>query len=177
MKGKISLKEFILGVKNELVEASESSADRPFFELMEVRLDAAFHLEAKAGAKFKFLVEAGGETNAKQQHAVTLVFKPLPVAASSAQFGGGGGSGAALPPGFTTPVATVNIPGYFPNPNDPPHPGGLPGQPTGPVFQGIEDLQNTIEQLRRQVEELDFSGQLVPWTVKPESGSDPEASA
>lgn len=79
MKGKISLKEFILGVKEELKEASVEGSRNPFLELSQVELEAEFGLDAKASAEggFKFLVRVGGETSASQLHKVKLIFSPI----------------------------------------------------------------------------------------------------
>jgi len=63
MKGMISLKDFILGVKKELQEASTEGSKNPFLELTQVELEAEFSLDATASAEggFKFLVfEAAG---------------------------------------------------------------------------------------------------------------------
>jgi len=77
MKGKISLKDFIHQVRDELVNAQDESKE-PFYELEDVELEVAFALEAKGGAKGKLVVlELGGETKASQTHKVKLKLKPL----------------------------------------------------------------------------------------------------
>jgi len=77
MKGKISLGDFIKDVKQELIEAQDTSGD-PFYELEEVRLEVSFVLDtsARAGGKL-FVVELGGETKAQQTHKVSLTLRPL----------------------------------------------------------------------------------------------------
>lgn len=79
MKGGISLKDFILGVKEELKEASTEGSKNPFLELTQVELEAEFGLDAKASGEggFKFLVKIGGETTASQLHKVKLIFSPI----------------------------------------------------------------------------------------------------
>jgi|GEM_PF-1973972 len=82
MKGKISLKDFIHQVKDELIDAQDDSKT-PFYELETVELEVAFALETKGGAKGKLVVlELGGETTAAQTHRVTLTLKPLPLKSS-----------------------------------------------------------------------------------------------
>lgn len=79
MQGGINLKAFILGVKQELVEASEEGRKDPRFELAEMELEAEFSLEASAEAEggFRFLVKVAGEAKGAQTHKVRLLFRPL----------------------------------------------------------------------------------------------------
>lgn len=76
MKGKISLREFIKDVKQDLKLAIDK--DDPFFFLDEVELEVAFVLdaEAKAGAKF-IVVDVGGRTKATQTHKVKIKLTPF----------------------------------------------------------------------------------------------------
>ena len=77
MKGKISLKDFIVEVKNELLAAVDD--ENPILAPKEVELEVAFGLDAsaKAGSKL-FVIELGGETKANQLHRVKLVLTPIP---------------------------------------------------------------------------------------------------
>jgi len=76
MKGNISLKQFIQDVKQELIDAQDSS--NPFYELHEVQLEVSFTLELEGGGKAKFVVvELGANTTASQLHRVTMKFIPL----------------------------------------------------------------------------------------------------
>jgi hypothetical protein len=79
MEGKISLKNFILGVKNELQDAAAEGSKNPFLELTHVELEAEFDLDATASAEgsFGFFVKASGETSASQAHRVKLIFSPI----------------------------------------------------------------------------------------------------
>ena len=77
MKGRISLKEFIHGVKNEIIDAAETSENPVAFEIVEVELEAAFALDAKAEGSFSLFVKLGGETSASQSHKVKLKLMPL----------------------------------------------------------------------------------------------------
>lgn len=79
MKGGISLKDFILGVKKELQEASTEGSKNPYLQLTQVELEAEFSLDAKALAEgsLMFLVKLGGETTASQLHKVKLIFSPI----------------------------------------------------------------------------------------------------
>ena len=77
MKGKISISDFIHGVKKELVEAQTDSGT-PFYELEEVTLEISFALEVTGKAKMNFyVVDVGGETKATQTHKVQLKLIPL----------------------------------------------------------------------------------------------------
>lgn len=86
MKGRIDLKEFIMGVKKELVEASRERVGQPFFELTDVEMETEFSLEASAEAEggFKMFVSLKGSTKAFQSHKLTMKFKPLSDAAPEA---------------------------------------------------------------------------------------------
>ena len=77
MKGGISLKDFIQGVRKELEEARVAPEDA-FFELDQITLEASFSLDVsgKGGAKFVVL-DVSGESKASQTHKVTLVLKPF----------------------------------------------------------------------------------------------------
>ena len=78
MNGNISLEDFILEVKEELVRAQSKNRDDAFYELHEVHLEVAFALDSSVEGKAKFLVlGVGGKVNASQTHKVTLHFKPL----------------------------------------------------------------------------------------------------
>ena len=115
MKGNISLKQFIQEVKQELIDAQDSS--NPFYELHEVQLEVSFTLELEGGGKAKFVVvEVGAKTNASQLHRVTIKFIPLGATAAGLQDssagaatqpekpGGAGGSGRGGGGGFLKPV-------------------------------------------------------------------------
>ncbi|WP_445941097.1 trypco2 family protein [Pseudomonas sp.] len=76
MKGKISIKEFIKSVKEEIRESIDD--ENPLFELTNVELEVAFQLEANAGAGFKLVVfDASAQTKATQTHKVTISLTPL----------------------------------------------------------------------------------------------------
>lgn len=79
MEGNISLKQFILGVKKELQEASKEGSQDPFLQLDTVELEAEFALDAKLAAegKFCFFMKVEGETGGHQSHKVKLVFSPI----------------------------------------------------------------------------------------------------
>lgn len=81
MKGNIDLKDFIRGVKEELVDASTKGDKKPFFELTEVEMEAQFSLKASAEAegKIQFLIKLAGKAEAGQNHRVLLKFRPLRV--------------------------------------------------------------------------------------------------
>ncbi len=75
-KGKISIKDFIKDVKNELLLSVDDV--NPFFTLEEVELEVAFVLDAKAKASAKFLVvDIEGEAKATQTHRVKLKLTPF----------------------------------------------------------------------------------------------------
>ena len=87
MKGRISLKDFIQGVKAELIDAAETSNGPAAFELTEVELEAQFVLDvaAKAEGAFAFFVKVGAETSASQTHKVKIKMRPLkPVSTANA---------------------------------------------------------------------------------------------
>jgi Trypsin-co-occurring domain 2 len=97
VKGHISLGDFIADVKSEL-QAARSTDDAAFMQLDKIALEVTFALSIEAGAKAKFIViEAGGRSNGKQTHKVTLTFSPLPsnpvktIADQPRPSGGGGG--------------------------------------------------------------------------------------
>lgn len=76
MQGKISIKEFIKLVKEEIRESIDD--ENPLFELANVELEVAFQLEANAGAGFKlFVFDASAETTATQTHKVTISLTPI----------------------------------------------------------------------------------------------------
>jgi len=79
MEGGISLKKFILGVKQELQEASAEGSDNPFLELTQVELETEFSLETSGGVEggFSFFVKASAEAGASQSHKVKLIFSPI----------------------------------------------------------------------------------------------------
>jgi hypothetical protein len=79
MKGRISIKEFIQRVKEELVDAQDKTGS-PFYELNEVTLEISFALEATGKAGFDlYVVELGSEAKAQQSHKVSLKLTPLRV--------------------------------------------------------------------------------------------------
>lgn len=76
MKGKISIKDFIKSVKEEILESIDE--ENPLFELTNIDLEIAFQLEANAGAGFKLYVfEANAGTTATQIHKVTISLSPF----------------------------------------------------------------------------------------------------
>lgn len=79
MKGNISLKDFILGIKKELQDASAEGAKNPFLELNQVELEAEFGLETSGSVEggFSFFVKAAAEGGASQSHKVKLIFSPI----------------------------------------------------------------------------------------------------
>ncbi len=81
MEGNISLKKFILGVKQELQDASAEGSKNPFLELTQVELEAEFSLEASGGVEggFSFIVKAKADAAASQSHKVKLIFSPLSI--------------------------------------------------------------------------------------------------
>ena len=76
MKGKISLKDFIQEVKDDLRAAVND--DDPFFIMENVKLEVSFGLdiEAKTGAKF-VVFDIGAKTKAQQTHKVTIELTPF----------------------------------------------------------------------------------------------------
>ena len=79
MKGRISLKDFIHGVKRELLDTSESSKGVPAFEMTEIELEAEFILETvgKLEGGFAVFVKAEGEVTTSQTHKVKITMRPL----------------------------------------------------------------------------------------------------
>jgi len=79
MKGRISLKEFIHGVKMELLDASESASGPAAFEMTEIELEAEFVLDATAKAEgtFAFFVKVEGGVSTSQSHKVKVKMRPL----------------------------------------------------------------------------------------------------
>jgi hypothetical protein len=78
MEGGISLSDFIIGVKNELIQASEKGGkDTPLLELTEVELEANFVLGVSAKGGMDFFVKVEGDTSATQTHRVKIKMKPL----------------------------------------------------------------------------------------------------
>ena len=76
MKGKISIKEFIRSVKDEILESIDE--ENPLFELTNIDLEIAFQLEANTGAGFKLYVfEANAGAKATQTHKVTISLSPF----------------------------------------------------------------------------------------------------
>ena len=131
MEGGISLKDFILGVKKELQEASAEGSKNPFLELAQVELEAEFGLDAEALAEggFKFLVRVGGKASASQSHKVKLVFSPIK---SSLAF--------AISPSDATEYPSP----FFPSPSSPEQ-SGRP-TPHGPyVFHVPGEISRTID--------------------------------
>lgn len=135
MKGKIDLKDFILGVKEELVQASKEGSQKPFFELTEVEMEASFSLEASAEAKggFKFLVSIQGGTNAEQSHTVTLKFKPIPTRNNSIEASEGPNYRLVIDNPVTSFINRMNQSSGMPQFVEPN--GFSVVGPTGPLFQ------------------------------------------
>ena len=79
MKGRISLKDFIHGVKQELLDTSESSKGVPAFEMTEIELEAEFILETagKVEGGFAVFVKAEGEVTTSQTHKVKITMRPI----------------------------------------------------------------------------------------------------
>jgi hypothetical protein len=79
VKGNISLKDFILGVKKELQDASAEGAKNPFLELNQVELEAVFGLETAGRVEggFSVFVKAEAKVDASQSHKVKLIFSPI----------------------------------------------------------------------------------------------------
>jgi hypothetical protein len=75
MKGKISLKDFIKEVKQDLIDAIDN--ENPFFEMREVELEVAFSVDAEAKAGAKFIVQVGAAAKSTQTHRVKLKLTPL----------------------------------------------------------------------------------------------------
>ncbi|WP_372777387.1 trypco2 family protein [Litorivivens sp.] len=88
MKGKISLKDFIHEVKEDLREAIND--EDPFFYLDGVSLEVSFGLdvEAKAGAKF-VVFDIGTKAKAQQTHKITIDLSPF-IKVDDGPRGGGG---------------------------------------------------------------------------------------
>ena len=84
MKGRISLKDFIQGVKQELLEASETTIGPAAFEMTEIELEAEFVLEAtaKAEGSFAFFVKVEGGASTSQSHKVKVKMRPIKPATS-----------------------------------------------------------------------------------------------
>jgi len=82
MKGKISLKDFIKSVKEEIVSSLDS--ETPFFEISKVQLEASFELSAEGGADFNlYVIDASTKANATQTHKVVIDLTPLGAGISS----------------------------------------------------------------------------------------------
>jgi hypothetical protein len=79
MKGRISLKDFIHSVKNELLDTSASSEGVAAFEMTEIELETEFVLDtsAKGEGTLAFFVKLSGEATASQSHKVKVKLKPL----------------------------------------------------------------------------------------------------
>ena len=125
MEGNISLKDFILGVKKELQEASSEGSANPFLELNQVELEAEFSLETSAGVEggFSFFVKANAGAGASQSHKVKLIFSPVH---NNILF--------ALPPSEQpTQNAGEPIPGLLP----------IGAKPHGPYFIAYPDFKFT----------------------------------
>ena len=76
MKGKISLKDFIQEVKEDLRSALNESD--PFFTMDKVTLEVSFGLEIETGGEAKFVVfKLGSKAKAEQTHKVTLELTPF----------------------------------------------------------------------------------------------------
>lgn len=76
MKGNISLKDFIKGVKEELISSLDN--ETPFFEINDVQLEVSFGVEVEAEAGFKFFVfDAKAKGGASQSHKVTINLTPF----------------------------------------------------------------------------------------------------
>ncbi len=81
MKGKISLKDFIADVKEELKNAQVPEKEA-FFALQEVNLEVEFSVEVSAEGKVEFSVwplkaSVGADGGAHQTHKVTLKLTPF----------------------------------------------------------------------------------------------------
>lgn len=78
MKGRISLKDFILNIKQELKEIQTHDIEKAFFELKEVNLEVSFALDASAEGSSKFIViDLKGSTKATQTHKVSIKLDPI----------------------------------------------------------------------------------------------------
>ena len=78
MKGKISLKDFILEIKNELEEIQTKDIEKAFFELKEVLIEVSFALDASAEGSGKFVVvDLKGTTKSTQTHRVSIKLDPI----------------------------------------------------------------------------------------------------
>ena len=79
MNGRISLKYFIHGVKQELLETSETTSGPAAFEMTEIELEAEFVLDAtaKAEGSFAFFVKVEGGASTSQSHKVKVKMRPL----------------------------------------------------------------------------------------------------
>ena len=76
MKGNISLKDFIKGVKEELISSIDN--ETPFFEINDVQLEVSFGVEVEAEAGFKlFVFDAKTKGSASQSHKVTISLTPF----------------------------------------------------------------------------------------------------
>jgi len=76
VKGKISLKDFINEVKQEL-RASVNDVD-PFFIMGDVELEVTFALEVEGGASAKLVVvDLNGAAKGSQTHTVKLTLTPF----------------------------------------------------------------------------------------------------
>lgn len=76
MKGKISLKDFIKEVKEDLRSAVDE--DDPFFIMESVTLEVSFGLEVEAGGSVKFVVfDLSSKAKAQQTHKVSINLTPF----------------------------------------------------------------------------------------------------
>lgn len=84
MKGRISLKDFIHSVKDELLDTSATSKGEAAFEMTEIELETEFVLDASAKGEggLAFFVKLSGETTASQSHKVKVKLKPIKPATS-----------------------------------------------------------------------------------------------
>lgn len=78
MKGRISLADFIIEVKQDLISAQDRSGNG-YLGLSEVTLEVSFAVDtsAKAGANL-YVVDFSTTAKAQQTHKVVLKFHPIP---------------------------------------------------------------------------------------------------
>lgn len=152
MKGRISLKDFIHGVKRELLETSASTEGNAAFEMTTVELETEFVLEASAKVEggFAFFVKAEGGTSASQTHKVKITLRPLK---SGAAIGFGAGQATTESFEFKAPtVSAIGAPMFVSSPDSYPQ-NGFPyvhfdpsrqisgtigsGEPTSSLFSHI----------------------------------------
>ncbi len=78
MKGKISLKDFILDIKKELEEAQTKNLEEAFFELKEVNIEVSFVIDSSIKGSGKFIVvDAEGTAKSTKTHKVSIKLDPI----------------------------------------------------------------------------------------------------